>query len=69
MGPSDAKDVARDVARDLSSVAGELATLKGDADNWLSDPECAVLRHRLEGRTPRGPRALQQALFPYAEAL
>jgi hypothetical protein len=48
VGPSDAQDVARDVARELSSVAGELATLKGDADNWLSDLEYGALRHRLE---------------------
>jgi hypothetical protein len=27
---------------------GELAALKGDATHWLTDPEYASLRHRLE---------------------
>ncbi len=48
MGPQDPKDVARDVARDLSSLAGELAALKGDATHWLIDSEYAALRYRLE---------------------
>jgi hypothetical protein len=48
MGPQDPKNVARDVARDLSGMAGEPATLKGDAAHWLTDPEYASLRHRLE---------------------
>jgi hypothetical protein len=48
MGPQDPKDVTRDIARDLSALVGELAALKGDAAHWLTDPEYAVLRHRLE---------------------
>ena len=48
MGPQDPKDVTRDVARDLSGVVGELASLKGDATHWLTDPEYATLRSRLE---------------------
>ena len=48
MGPQDPKDASRDLARDLSSVAGELAALKGDANHWLTDPEHDALRHRLE---------------------
>jgi hypothetical protein len=28
MGPQDAKDVTRDIARDLSALVGELAALK-----------------------------------------
>jgi hypothetical protein len=43
MGPQDPKDVTRDVARDLSGVVGELASLKGDATHWLTDPEYATL--------------------------
>ena len=31
VGPQDPKDVARDTARDLSGLAGELAALKADA--------------------------------------
>jgi hypothetical protein len=48
MGPQDPKDVTRDTARDLSGLAGELAALKADATHWLTDPEYATLRHRLE---------------------
>jgi hypothetical protein len=29
-------------------LVGELAALKGDATHWLTDPEYAALRHRLE---------------------
>jgi hypothetical protein len=48
MGPQDPADVTRDVARDLSDLVGELATLKWDANHWLTDPEYAPLKHRLE---------------------
>ena len=48
MGPQDPKDVTRDTARDLSALVGELAALKADATHWLTDPEYAALRHRLE---------------------
>jgi hypothetical protein len=46
--PQDPKDVARDLARDLSGMAGELAALKADARHWLTDPEYAALHLRLE---------------------
>jgi hypothetical protein len=48
MGPQDPKDVARDIARDLSALVGEVAALKGDANHWLEGPEYAALKHRLE---------------------
>jgi hypothetical protein len=48
VGPQNPKDVARDTARDLSGMAGELAALKGDAHQWLEGPEYEALRHRLE---------------------
>ena len=48
MGPQDPKDVTRDKARDLSGMVGELAALKADAYQWLTGPEYAALRHRLE---------------------
>jgi hypothetical protein len=48
MGPQDPKDVARDTARDLSGMAGELAALKADARHWLTSPEYTVLHLRLE---------------------
>ena len=48
MGPQDPKDVTRDVARDLSGLAGELAALKADAHHWLEGLEYAALKYRLE---------------------
>ena len=48
MGAQDPKDVARNTARDLSAMVGELSALKGDATHWLTDAEYAALRHRLE---------------------
>jgi hypothetical protein len=48
MGPQDPKDVTRDTARDLSALVGELAALKADATHWLTYPEYAALRNRLE---------------------
>jgi hypothetical protein len=48
MGPQDPKAVTRDIARDLSAVVKELAALKGDATHWLTGPEYAALKHRLE---------------------
>ena len=35
MGPQNPKDVARDIARDLSGMEGELASLKGNAYQWI----------------------------------
>ena len=48
MGPQDPKDIARDTARDLSGIAGELAALKAHAYHRLTDPEYTAPRHRLE---------------------
>jgi hypothetical protein len=48
MAPEDSKDGARDTARDLSALVGELAALKGDATHWLIDSEYVALRHRLD---------------------
>jgi hypothetical protein len=53
MGPQDPKDVARDTARDLSALVGELAALKGDANHWPADPGYEVLRYRLEAARGR----------------
>jgi hypothetical protein len=46
--PRDHNDAAKDVARDLADVAGQLAHLKGEAMNWLDDPNYDTLRLRLE---------------------
>ena len=47
VGPQDPKDVTRDLARDLTGMAGELAALKADARHWLTDPKYACLHLRL----------------------
>jgi len=44
----DHKDTAQDLARELADIAGQLASLKGEADSWLRDPNYDTLKHRLE---------------------
>ena len=61
MGPQDPKDVARDMARDLSGLVGELAALKRDANHWLTGPEYAALRQRLETAHAAAEAALVQS--------
>jgi hypothetical protein len=61
MGPQDPKDVARDTARDLSGLAGELVALKADAYHWLTGPEYAALKHRLEDAHAAVEAALVEA--------
>jgi len=46
--PRDHKDAAQDLARELADIAGQLASLKGEANAWLSDESYDTLRHRLE---------------------
>jgi hypothetical protein len=48
VGPQDPKDVSRDIARDLSAVVKEMNALRVDANHWLTGPEYASLRLRLE---------------------
>ena len=38
----------KDAARDLADIAGQLASLKGEARAWLSDPNYNTLKLRLE---------------------
>jgi len=61
VGPQDPKDVTRDTARDLSGLPGELAALKADPHYWLTDPEYAALRHRLEAAHAAVEAALVEA--------
>jgi hypothetical protein len=61
VGPQDSKDVTRDTARDLSALVGELAALKGDATHWLTGPEYAALKHRLEAAHAAVEAALVEA--------
>jgi hypothetical protein len=46
--PRDHKDAAQDLARDLADIAGQLASLKGEANSWLRDPDYDALKLRLE---------------------
>jgi hypothetical protein len=59
--PQDPKDVTRDTARDLSGLVGELTALKADAHHWLTDPEYAALRYRLEAAHAAAEAALVEA--------
>ncbi len=61
MGPQDPKEVTKDTARDLSALVGELAALKGDAAHWLTNPEYAALRYRLEAAHAAAEAALVEA--------
>jgi hypothetical protein len=42
--PRDHTDAAKDIARDLVEAAAELASIKGEAMNWLRDPNYGTLR-------------------------
>jgi hypothetical protein len=46
--PRDHTDAAKDIARDLADIAGQLASLKGDANAYLTDPNYNTLKLRLE---------------------
>jgi hypothetical protein len=46
--PRDHTDAVRDIARDLAEVAAQIATFKGEANAYLSDPKYNALRLRLE---------------------
>ena len=46
--PRDDTDAVKDIARDLADVAAQIATFKGEANAYLSDPTYDALRHRLE---------------------
>jgi hypothetical protein len=46
--PRNDRDVAQDLARELADLAAQFASLKGEANVWLSDESYDALRHRLE---------------------
>ena len=49
--PRDNADADQDIARDLAEIAshiGQLASLKGEANNYLRDPNYNTLKLRLE---------------------
>ena len=41
-------DTAQYLARELTELAAQLASLKGEANVWLFDESYGALRHRLE---------------------
>lgn len=61
MGPQDPKDVTQAIVRDLSGLVGELSSMKGEAEHWLTGPEYATLRHRLEDAHAAAEAALVEA--------
>jgi hypothetical protein len=46
--PRNHKDAATELARDLADIAGQLASLKGEANSWPRDPDYDALKLRLE---------------------
>ena len=60
-GTDDPKDVTRDIVRDLSGMAGQLAALRADAIHWLTDPEYSPLRFRLQAAHATAKAALVEA--------
>jgi hypothetical protein len=48
MGPQDPKEIARDLARELTALVGELASLQAGANQRLTDPEYVTLRKHLD---------------------
>jgi hypothetical protein len=45
--PRDDRDAAQDIARDLADIAGQLASLNGEAYAYLRDPNYDTLKLRL----------------------
>ncbi len=50
-----------DLARDLADIAGQLASLKGEAKAWLSDPNYNTLKLRLESAHSAAEAAVVEA--------
>jgi hypothetical protein len=46
--PRDVTDAVKDIARDMADIAHQIATFKGEANAYLSDPNYSALRLRLE---------------------
>jgi hypothetical protein len=46
--PRNDRDAAQDLARELADIAHQLASLKGEANSWLRDPDYDTLKLRLE---------------------
>ena len=46
--PRDDTDAVKDIARELADIAARIASLKGEANVYLKDPNYETLRLRLE---------------------
>jgi hypothetical protein len=46
--PREDRDIVQDLARDLTDLAAQLASLKGEAHAWMRDPNYHTLMLRLE---------------------
>jgi hypothetical protein len=46
--PRDHNDATQELARDLVDIAGQFASLKGEVNAWLSDPNYGTLKLRLQ---------------------
>jgi hypothetical protein len=46
--PRDDTNAAQDIARELADIVGRLASLKGEANVYLGDPNYNTLKLRLE---------------------
>jgi hypothetical protein len=61
VGPPDPKEILGNTARDLTQLAGDLNRTKADANHWLTGPEYAALRQRLEAAHAAAEAALIEA--------
>jgi hypothetical protein len=61
MGPQDPKDIARNIALDLSRLIGELNAVRADANHWLEGAEYSPLKLRLEAAHAAAEAALIEA--------
>ncbi len=59
--PRDHIGVIQDIARDLADIAGQLASLKGEAHSWLRDPDYDTLKLRLEAAPSAAEAAAVEA--------
>jgi hypothetical protein len=50
--PRDHIDAAEALAREIADIAGQLASLNGEANSWLRDPNYDTLKLRLENAHP-----------------
>jgi hypothetical protein len=60
-GAASPKDILQSIARNLSRIVGDQASLKGDASHWLCALEYGYLRYRLDDAHAAAEAALIEA--------